>query len=103
MLIYFPEIFVDGSIVITHAHVPSLRKFLHLFGQNVNDISLILFLNCHFRCTCKKIFLHVTKTDMNPFSLLIFLDVLYNLEGHSYYEKYYISLILNIVQLNSFN
>ena len=51
----------------------------------------------------QKIFLHVTKTDMNPFSLLIFLDVLYNLEGHSYYEKYYISLILNIVQLNSFN
>lgn len=43
MLIYFPEIFVDGSIVTTHAHVPSLRKFLHLFGQNVNDISLILF------------------------------------------------------------
>lgn len=42
MLIYFPEIFVDGSIVITHAHVPRLRKFLHLFGQNVNDISLIL-------------------------------------------------------------
>ena len=26
MLIYFPEIFVDGSIVTTHVHVPSLES-----------------------------------------------------------------------------